>query len=46
MLAANAAEEGLDTQGWDTEEIETTHESYREQNVAERRERLEQALDE
>ena len=27
------------------ESIETTHESYREQNVAERRERLEQALD-
>ena len=28
------------------ESIETTHESYREQNVIERRERLEQALDE
>jgi len=28
------------------ESIETTHESYREQNVAERRERLERALDE
>jgi len=28
------------------ESIETTHKSYREQNVAERRERLEQALDE
>jgi integrase len=28
------------------ESIETTHESYREQNVVERRERLEQALDE
>jgi hypothetical protein len=27
------------------ESIETTHESYREQNVAERRERLERALD-
>ena len=28
------------------ESIETTHESYRKQNVAERRERLERALDE
>jgi integrase len=28
------------------ESIETTHQSYREQNVIERRDRLEQALDE
>lgn len=43
---ATAAGNGLEARGWDAEEIETTHESYREQNVIERRERLERALDE